>query len=242
MPVYELPAAPLFPRPELADPSGLLAVGGDLSPARLLEAYRLGIFPWYSEGDPILWWSPDPRLILELDALHVSRSLRKALRRGEFTFSCDEAFVDVIDACAVTRLEDGEETWITPAMEVAYIHLHELGFAHSVEVWQDGELVGGLYGVSIGQAFCGESMFSRVSDASKAAMVALVEILRAQGATLLDCQLPTDHLKSLGATELSRADFLKRLRVATRAPSRRGPWVWPQGAASTGAGPTDGAL
>ncbi|MDO3379006.1 leucyl/phenylalanyl-tRNA--protein transferase [Geoalkalibacter halelectricus] len=218
MPVYQLIADPLFPPVELAEDGGLLAVGGDLSPRRLLLAYSMGIFPWFNAEDPILWWSPDPRFILELDDLHVSRSLAKVLRRGLFSVTFDQAFGQVIRACAQVRAAT-EGTWITPAMLASYERLHEMGYAHSVEVWRDGELVGGLYGVCLGRCFFGESMFHRAADASKVALVALVERLKARDFELLDCQMPSDHLTSLGARSIPRAEFLKRLRRGGVMPS-----------------------
>jgi len=205
------PEAP-FPPVELAlrDPDGLLAVGGDLSPRRLLNAYRHGIFPWYSEGQPILWWSPDPRLVLFPDRLRVSRSLRKILRKEMFRITLDQAFPEVIRACAAPRAGD-QGTWITPAMQAAYVRLHELGHAHSVEAWLEGKLVGGLYGVAIGRMFFGESMFSRVSAASKVAFVHLVRRLAAWGFGPIDCQVHTDHLARFGAEPVSRARFIDHL-------------------------------
>jgi leucyl/phenylalanyl-tRNA--protein transferase len=200
----------MFPHPSLADPSGLLAVGGDLSPERLLLAYAHGIFPWYSQQDPILWWSPDPRLILLPGELKISRSLLRTLKKKIFSVTVDAAFDKVIRACAKTR----EETWISAEMIEAYEKLHEMGFAHSVETYLEGRLVGGLYGVSLGRAFCGESMFSLVSDASKVALVALVDYLSRRGFRFIDCQVPTDHLKSLGAKEIPRKEFLDLLKAA----------------------------
>jgi leucyl/phenylalanyl-tRNA--protein transferase len=191
----------------LVEPNGLLAVGGCLSPQRLKNAYRRGIFPWYGEGEPILWWSPDPRLVLFPEALKVSRSLRKTLRKGEFRFSFDARFAEVIEACAAPRAY-ATGTWIMPQMMRAYTDFHRLGFAHSFEAWQGGRLVGGLYGVAIGRVFFGESMFHRVSDASKAAFAFAVESLKQWGYRLIDCQVYTDHLASLGAREISRAEFI----------------------------------
>jgi leucyl/phenylalanyl-tRNA--protein transferase len=191
----------------LDNPSGLLAAGGDLSTARLIAAYRRGIFPWYSPGQPVLWWSPDPREVLPVDALHVSRSLARALRRRGFTTSVDTDFAAVIDACAAPRAAS-PGTWITPEMRAAYLRLHALGSAHSIEVRRGAELVGGVYGVAVGRVFSGESMFSRVSDASKVALVALASWCRARGHVLIDCQLPSAHLRSLGSRPMPRAEFL----------------------------------
>lgn len=194
----------------LHEPNGLLAAGGDLSADRLLAAYRHGCFPWYQDGQPLLWWSPDPRTVLYPNELHVSRSLRKRMRQGDFQVTFDRAFGDVIQGCAGPRsYADG--TWITTPMQQAYIHLHEIGVAHSVEVWQDGQLVGGLYGLAIGRLFFGESMFSRVTDASKVGFVALVERLRAWGFARIDCQMPTRHLESFGARSISRETFAAAL-------------------------------
>ncbi len=198
-----------FPDPRGADENGIVAYGGDLSPSRLLLAYRSGIFPWYGEGDPILWWSPDPRLVLELDDFRLRRSLKKRMKRFEITF--DTAFKKVMQNCAAIPRPGQEATWILPEIVEAYTVLHEMGHAHSVEAWQDGELVGGLYGVAVGGMFCGESMFSRVSDASKSALAVLVEHLKARGFEMIDAQVPTEHLKSLGAQEVSRERFLRRL-------------------------------
>ena len=218
------PTAP-FPDPALAetDPNGLLAVGGDLSPQRLHNAYRLGIFPWYGDGQPILWWSPDPRLVLFPDDLRISRSLRRTLRRGTFSVSLDRDFPAVIHACAAPR-SDADGTWILPEIARAYERLHGLGLAHSAEAWQGDELVGGLYGVAIGRAFFGESMFSRASDASKVALVHLVRRLTDWGYALIDCQVYTPHLASLGAVEIPRAEFQRRLAEAVAAPVAAEAW------------------
>jgi leucyl/phenylalanyl-tRNA--protein transferase len=194
----------------LKEPNGLLAAGGDLSTARLLEAYRSGIFPWFSEGDPILWWSPDPRMVLLPHELKVSRSLAKALRNRGFELSADRAFRVVMEACRAPRAGQ-PGTWITGQMVDAYCTLHEKGWAHSVETWLDGELVGGLYGVAIGRVFFGESMFTRVRDASKVAFVALVRQLERCQFGLIDCQMKTEHLASLGAREIRRTDFARRV-------------------------------
>lgn len=201
-----------FPPVELAlrDPDGLLAFGGNLSVKRLLQAYRHGIFPWYSEGQPIMWWSPDPRTILYPDELNISRSLRKTLKKELFNVTLDTAFNDVMDACAEPR-EDDAGTWITRDMKEAYYRLHQEGYAHSVEAWQAGELVGGLYGVAIGKVFFGESMFTRRSDASKIAFVHLVQQLKRWGYALIDCQVHTSHLASLGAINIPRQNFIALL-------------------------------
>ena len=205
--------ADCFPDVALAlrDPDGLLAVGGDLSPERILAAYRRGIFPWYSEGQPILWWSPDPRAVLFPERLKISRSLRKVLNKDRFQITFDKAFPRVVAGCAAPR--KGEEgTWITPGMAEAYRRLHERGAAHSVECWEGDELVGGLYGVAIGRVFFGESMFSRRSDASKVAFVHLVRMLRRWEYDLIDCQVATRHLASLGAVTVPRERFIRMLR------------------------------
>ncbi len=213
------PDAP-FPDPDQAekDPNGLLAVGGDLTAARLLQAYRAGVFPWYSEDQPILWWSPDPRMLLSPDRLQVSRSLRKTLRRGHFQVSIDQAFSRVIRACAAPR-SDGDGTWLLPQMIEAYETLYRQGIAHSIETWCNGELVGGLYGLNLGCAFFGESMFSRASDASKAALTYLAERTRHAGFAFIDCQVYTEHLYTLGARETPRRDFLAALHQALARPA-----------------------
>jgi leucyl/phenylalanyl-tRNA--protein transferase len=200
-----------FPPPEtaLTNPPGLLAAGGDLSAERLLEAYRRGIFPWYEEGQPILWWCPDPRAVLFPDELRVSRRLRRTLRQGVFQASIDQAFAEVVEACA--RRDSPVGTWITHDMSLAYGRLHALGYAHSVEVWRDGELAGGVYGVLLGGVFFGESMFSRASDGSKVALVHLRDVGRTRGLALIDCQIPSPHLASLGSREIPRRRFLDLL-------------------------------
>ena len=214
----------VFPRPEQADPSGLLAVGGDLSSERLLEAYRLGIFPWYSGDEPILWWSPDPRLVLDLGDFKISRSLRKTLNKEIFDVTFDRAFGDVIRACALAPRDGQRGTWITDDMQEAYVRLHKLGYAHSVESWFEGKLAGGLYGVSLGKAFFGESMFHLTADASKVALAALVERLKLWKFHFIDAQMTTPHLLRLGAKEFPRRVFLKRLSEALRGPSKKGRW------------------
>jgi leucyl/phenylalanyl-tRNA--protein transferase len=224
MPVYRLTKELLFPPPDHAEPDGLLAVGGDLSIERLLLAYQLGIFPWYGEGLPILWWSPDPRLILEPGGFHTSRRLRRILRQGRFQVSFDRSFAAVILACATVPRRDQDGTWIVGEMQRAYIRLHELGYAHSVESWFEGNLVGGVYGVSLGKCFFGESMFSYESDASKAAMAVLIGHLAKWEFHMLDAQVTTRHLLSLGAKEIPRNVFLEKLRVALQFPTMRGRW------------------
>ncbi|WP_165235044.1 leucyl/phenylalanyl-tRNA--protein transferase [Aquisphaera insulae] len=216
MPVFRLGPDPIFPPPAMADPEGILAVGGDLSPGRLIAAYRAGIFPWYEAGGPILWWSPDPRAVLYLDELNVSRRLARTIRSGRFETRLDTAFPQVIRACAEVSRPGEDGTWITPEMQRAYIRLHELGHAHSMEAWRDGELAGGIYGVRVGRCFCGESMFHRRTDASKVALVALVARLRAEGVTLLDCQVTSEHMLSLGAREIPRRRFLEELEAGLR--------------------------
>lgn len=217
------PDAP-FPDPEteaLREPNGLLAVGGDLSPPRLIRAYREGIFPWFSEGEPILWWSPDPRLVLFPEKLKVSRSLRKILKKGRFEVTFDRAFGEVIRLCAETR---SEGTWITREMQEAYVELYRKGHAHSVEAWQEGKLVGGLYGVSVGRVFSGESMFHLLPDASKVAFVHFVRWLEGWDYHLVDCQVETQHLRRFGAELLPRREFLGLLKeFRDRSPS---PEAW----------------
>ena len=205
-----------FPSTELAldDPPGLLAIGGDLSPTRLINAYRQGIFPWYSDDQPILWWSPAPRCVIYPQAVHVSRRLRRRYNQGQFTLSADRAFPEVIKACAEPR-RDHDGTWITAGMQTAFIHLHELGVAHSVEVRMDDELAGGIYGLALGRMFFGESMFSKRKDASKIALVALCLQLHQWGFTLLDCQVSNSHLLSMGAEEVSRQEFEAYLSTAS---------------------------
>ena len=208
----------------LRSPNGLLCAGGDLSTKRLLEAYRHGIFPWFSEGDPILWWSPDPRMVLFPEELKVSRSLRKAVQRGPYETRFDTAFSDVMRACAEPRAGQ-HGTWIMPEMIAAYTALHHMGVAHSVESWLDGELVGGLYGIWLGKVFFGESMFSRATDASKVALVRLVERLKAMDCRVIDCQQATAHLASLGAREIPRKEFAKLLQDSIQYPPSSSPWV-----------------
>jgi leucyl/phenylalanyl-tRNA--protein transferase len=208
----------------LQSPNGLLCAGGDLSPRRLVDAYSHGIFPWFSEGDPILWWSPDPRMVLFPEELRVSRSLRKSVERGDYETRFDTAFRDVIEQCAAPR--DGQPgTWIVPEMAAAYTALHEAGVAHSVESWRDGELVGGLYGVALGKVFFGESMFTRAPDASKVALVRLVQRLRENDFRVIDCQQATAHLASLGAREIPRKAFAQLVQESIQYPSIGPRWT-----------------
>lgn len=207
MAIFQLNDTCIFPNPELAEKNGLLAIGGDLSVKRLLSAYSQGIFPWYSDGDPPLWWSTDPRLVLFPDEFHVSRRLLRTLRNTEFQTSFNKSFAAVIRSCAEVRMSKDEGTWLSPDMQEAYIALHHAGFAHSVECWFHGELVGGLYGVQIDDVFFGESMFTRESNASKVALVALVSHLQKQSIQVIDCQMTTEHLLSFGAREISGSAF-----------------------------------
>ncbi len=227
LPILKPDAGLDFPPVETASPEGLLAVGGDLRPERLLAAYRRGIFPWYSDGQPILWWSPDPRAVLYPDNLNISRSLHKTLRAEKFRVTFDRRFRDVMQACAAPRSKDpAAGTWITAAMIEAYTELHRLGHAHSVETWRGAELVGGLYGVALGGAFFGESMFARATDASKVAFVRLVRQLARWGYTLIDCQQYTGHLARFGAKAIPRREFLHRLALALTLPDRPGRWMF----------------
>jgi len=227
MTIYALTDELRFPDPRYAEKEGLLAVGGDLSVPRLLLAYSMGIFPWFSEGQPILWWSPDPRIILKTGCFHASRSLKKVIRQKRFTVTMDKEFRKVMDLCAEVHTRKDKGTWIGRRMMDAYCRLHDLGFAHSVEVWSCGQIAGGLYGVSLGAAFFGESMFSRQSDASKVALAALVDHLQRRGDEWIDCQVATDHLKRLGAEEISRSSFLGILKRALHRPTVRGTWTLP---------------
>jgi leucyl/phenylalanyl-tRNA--protein transferase len=239
VPVFLLDERLAFPPPELAE-DGLIAVGGDLSPDRLLLAYATGIFPWYEEGQPILWHSPDPRLVLLAGELHVPRSLERTLRRGTFRITFDAAFDAVIDGCARAPRAGQGGTWVTREMRRAYKRLHRRGFAHSAEAWIGERLAGGLYGVSLGGAFCGESMFAREPDASKAAFVTLVRQLQTWGIALIDCQVATAHLQRFGAREWPRDRFLAALETALAQPTRRGNWgvavAGPAGAPTGAAG------
>jgi leucyl/phenylalanyl-tRNA--protein transferase len=221
------PGATFFPPVEsaLRDPNGLLAMGGDLSQERLLDAYRHGIFPWFNPGEPILWWSPDPRMVLVPDEIRVTRSLAKRIRNAGFELCVDSAFTEVMRACAAPR-DDGVGTWISPAMVAAYTRLFDAGYAHSVETWHNGALVGGLYGVAIGRMFYGESMFSRMPDASKVALVGLARQLQQWGFGLIDCQMETAHLASLGARTMPRSVFTARLAELVNLPHHPGPWTF----------------
>lgn len=224
----------------LDEPPGLLAIGGDLRPARLLRAYAEGIFPWFEPGSPILWWSPDPRMILRPRSVHVSRSLRRLLRRGEYRISLDRAFGEVIELCASLRRQR-EGTWITREMQRAYQRLHQQGDAHSIEVWMDGELAGGLYGVAMGPLFFGESMFSRRANASKIALVALCRQLEQWGFRLIDCQMPTGHLARMGGEIISRRAFQRILLEHRDEPGHEGPWHFDAGLLCAGAPRPDDA-
>jgi leucyl/phenylalanyl-tRNA--protein transferase len=229
MPVFVLSEALKFPPPRLATPEGLLAVGGDLSRERLLLAYRMGIFPWYADDEPILWWSPDPRLVLYPREFHLSRSLEKVIRRGDFEISMDRAFEAVIRECAAVRAGKGEGTWIVPDMIRAYCDLYETGFAHSVEAWRGSRLAGGLYGVSLGSGFFGESMFARETNASKVALAALAAYLNIEGFEIIDCQVTTGHLQRMGAREVPREIYLEELDRCLQATTRVGRWTMPPG-------------
>ena len=200
---------PAAARAVLGYPDGLVAVGGDLSPARLMAAYQRGIFPWYNEDQPVLWWSPNPRAIIYPQHFHMSRRLAQALRGNKWTYSLNQAFEQVIDGCASERGKHG--TWITPAMRQAYVHMHTIGYAHSVESWYEGQLAGGIYGIRLGKCFFGESMYSKLTNGSKIAISGLINISLTDGIELLDCQMPTEHLRSLGMQEIPRSDFLALL-------------------------------
>ncbi|MCG6894708.1 MAG: leucyl/phenylalanyl-tRNA--protein transferase [Desulfobacteraceae bacterium] len=225
MPVFLLSDPVGFPPPHLASDSGLLAVGGDLHTERLLTAYAMGIFPWYSRGEPILWWSPDPRLVLYPSELHISRRLQRTMRQSRFEVTVDRDFDAVIRHCADAPRAQGPGTWIVEEMIGAYRKLHAEGYAHSVEAWRGSELAGGLYGVCLGHCFFGESMFARIRDASKVAFVHLVRGLHRKGCRLIDCQVTSEHLKRLGAREIPRSTFLRELKAVLNAPTFRGPWA-----------------
>ena len=225
MPVFQLDARPVFPSPSLAEPDGLLAVGGDLSPERLIAAYQSGIFPWPHEGFPLLWFSPHPRMVLRPGELHVPRRLARIVKQNRFQVRLDTAFEAVIIACASTPRRHEAGTWITPGMQAAYTRLHRMGHAHSAEAWLDGCLVGGLYGVAVGGAFTGESMFAHVPDASKVAFVTLVQQLERWGFALVDAQVHTEHLARFGARQIARRQYLALLEAARQVPGRGGRWV-----------------
>lgn len=224
--VFRIPQPLLFPDPSLAEPSGLLGVGGDLSVERMLLAYRSGIFPWYSDGQPILWWSPDPRMVLYSDRLRVPRSLAKRIRQQRYEIRMNTAFEQVVIACAEADRPDQDRTWITDEMIDAYVRLHQAGHAQSIEAWADDELVGGLYGVSVGRLFSGESMFARAPDASKIALVHAIRQLAIWDFPLVDCQVYTDHLERFGAVEIDRTRYLAAVRQLVAEPSRIGPWAF----------------
>ena len=225
MPIYLLGKDPVFPPAEMATKEGIIAVGGDLSVKRLINAYSQGIFPWYSEGDPIIWWSPDPRLVLFPEELHVSKSIKKILRKDLFRITYDTDFKEIIKKCQRLR-ENQDETWITDDMRDAYIKLHEAGYAHSVEVWKGDELAGGLYGVSLGKCFFGESMFFDVSNASKFGLIKFVQKLQELEFLVIDCQVKTKHLESLGAREIPRAEFLSILKKGLEYKTISGKWAF----------------
>ncbi len=223
MPVFQLSNDIIFPAPDFAEPDGLLAIGGDLSAPRLITAYRQGIFPWYTEGDPILWWSPAPRLVLLPEQFHLPRRLARTIRKQVFQVSADTAFAEVISSCGSLRKESGEGTWITEEMKDAYIQLFDLGFAHSVECWFEGELAGGLYGVCLDRVFFGESMFSRKTDASKIGLATLVRYAEQVGIRAIDCQMSTAHLLRFGSREIEREEFQEILErfIQTIVPQKK---------------------
>ncbi|EIL93175.1 leucyl/phenylalanyl-tRNA--protein transferase [Rhodanobacter fulvus Jip2] len=220
----DAPASFPDPRQALTEPNGLLAFGGDLSPTRLLAAYGKGIFPWFSDGEPILWWSPDPRCVLHTQDLRMNRSLRRQLADKHWRLTLDHAFDAVVRGCAAPR-RDASGTWIVPAMVDAYNRLYHLGHAHSIEVWEDGQLIGGIYGIALGQLFCGESMFSRRSGASKLALVALARLLHSWDFPLIDTQVANAHTLSLGAVEIPRAQYLQDVATLRRQPGQPGNWA-----------------
>jgi len=224
MAIYKLCDELIFPDPSQAEDEGLLAVGGDLRLDRILLAYSMGIFPWYSDGQPLLWWSPNPRAILIPDQVHISKSLRRTIKNHKFSVRFDTQFADVIRNCSTTKRDGQGGTWITDEMIAAYCGLHGAGFAHSVETYHQEELVGGLYGISLGKAFFGESMFSHQTDASKIALVMLAELTGRLGFDFIDCQLPTEHLSSMGADEISREDYLVKLGFALSNQTFQGNW------------------
>ncbi len=224
MAIYFLPSDPIFPDPLVDEVNDIVAIGGDLTPERILTAYRKGIFPWYDENSPILWWSPDPRLVLFPEELHIPRRLRRVLRQKRFALGINSAFSQVINMCARVRTRKGEGTWLVPEMIEAYTHLHHLGYVHSIEIWHKGKLVGGLYGMCIGAVFFGESMFHIMSDASKVALVALVLLFKKAGGAMIDCQQVTSHLMRFGARPIPRRRFLLQLKEMLNLPSH--PLIW----------------
>jgi leucyl/phenylalanyl-tRNA--protein transferase len=224
MPVFQLTDRIMFPHPDLAEDNGLLAVGGDLSTKRLIAAYRHGIFPWYSEGDPVLWWFTSPRLVLIPDELTIPKRLARKIRQKPFEVSFDRDFGQVIDACATNRTDLGKETWILEEMKMAYIELHKQGYAHSVECWQGSTLAGGLYGLCLDKVFFGESMFTQITDASKIALIALVEHSKQKGIELIDCQMTTRHLLRFGAREVDGQYFQGLLDKLIQSTTPDGTW------------------
>lgn len=224
MPVFKLSENIIFPSPDLAEQNGLLAIGGSLDIERLLLAYRQGIFPWFSDDEPILWWSPNPRFVLYPKNFRISKSLKKVIKKEKFQITMDTAFKDVIHQCASLKFRDDLKTWIVPEMIDAYCRLHLAGYAHSVEAWYEGQLVGGLYGVSMGRSFFGESMFTRKSNASKVAFAYLVNFLKEEEFDLIDCQISSEHLRTFGASEVERSLFLTQLRKSLKTASRKGIW------------------
>ncbi len=224
MPIFRLDYEITFPPAELADQDGILAIGGDLSPQRLIRAYSDGIFPWYSDGQPILWWSPDPRMVLYPANLRISKSMQQVIKSKKFSITLDKEFEAVITACKMARGRDRRSTWITAEMRNAYIELHRLGYAHSVEVWADQKLAGGLYGVSLGSVFFGESMFTRISNASKFGFIQLVCLLHEKKFTMIDCQVPSEHLSGFGAEEIGRPEFLSGLKEGLKDKTLEGNW------------------
>lgn len=226
MPVYLIPEhLHIFPHPETADANGIVGIGGDLDPDRLITAYAFGIFPWYNEGEPIIWWSPNPRFVLFPEKLKIHKSMRPYFNQEKMTVTMDHQFKEVINACQSIRRKKQSGTWITEEMKSAYLELHRLGYAHSVEVWKDGTLVGGLYGISLGKMFFGESMFAVLPNASKFGFIALVQKLKAKGYNLIDCQQQTDHLSSLGAELIPRKKFLQMLHANRLLPTFKGSWA-----------------
>jgi len=224
MSIFLLNNQNIFPSPGMAEESGLLAVGGDLSPARLIAAYRLGIFPWFSEGDPILWWSPSPRLVLFPDEFKIPKRLQRYQKKTAVKITLDKAFPQVIKTCAETRIQSGEDTWIVNDMQQAYLKLHKMGYAHSVECWMDDTLAGGLYGIALDKVFFGESMFSHVSNCSKFALIGLLSYIKRRNFKIIDCQMTTDLLLSFGAREIAGEEFQMQLRTHIHHTTPDGNW------------------